>query len=50
MNELQIFSNPAFGEIRTLEEHGKPLFCGSDVAKHLVIQTQIRRLTTIVGL
>lgn len=35
MNELQIFSNPAFGEIRTLEEHGKPLFCGSDVAKAL---------------
>lgn len=35
MNELQIFSNPAFGEIRTLEERGKPLFCGSDVAKAL---------------
>lgn len=35
MNELQIFSNPAFGEIRTLEEHGKPLFCGSDIAKAL---------------
>lgn len=35
MNELQIFSNPAFGEVRTLEEHGKPLFCGSDIAKAL---------------
>lgn len=35
MNELQIFSDPEFGEIRTLEEHGKPLFCGSDIAKAL---------------
>lgn len=35
MNELQIFSNQQFGEIRTLEESGNPLFCGSDVAKAL---------------
>ena len=35
MNELQIFKNPEFGEIRTLEEGGKVLFCGSDVAKAL---------------
>ena len=35
MNELQIFSNPEFGEIRTIEENGKGLFCGSDVAKAL---------------
>ena len=35
MNELQIFSNPEFGEIRTIEENGKVLFCGSDVAKAL---------------
>lgn len=35
MNELQIFNNPEFGEIRTLEEDGKVLFCGSDVAKAL---------------
>ncbi len=32
MNELQIFNNPNFGEIRTLEENGKILFCGKDVA------------------
>lgn len=35
MNELRIFNNPEFGEIRTLEEGGKVLFCGSDVAKAL---------------
>ena len=35
MNELMIFNNPEFGEIRTIEEEGKVLFCGSDVAKAL---------------
>ena len=35
MNGLQIFNNPEFGEIRTLEENGTVLFCGSDVAKAL---------------
>ncbi len=35
MNELQIFNNPQFGEIRTLTENGKTLFCGKDVAAAL---------------
>lgn len=35
MTELQIFENPAFGEVRTIEEDEKVLFCGSDVAKAL---------------
>lgn len=35
MNKLQIFNNPDFGEVKTLEENGKVLFCGSDVAKAL---------------
>ncbi len=35
MNDLQIFSNAEFGEIRTIKEDGKVLFCGSDVAKAL---------------
>ena len=35
MNELQIFQNPEFGEIRTIKENGKYLFCGVDVAKAL---------------
>lgn len=35
MNELQIFNNNQFGEIRTTEDNGKVLFCGADVAKAL---------------
>lgn len=35
MNELQIFNSPQFGEVRTLTENGKTLFCGSDVARAL---------------
>ncbi len=37
MNEtkIQIFNNVQFGEIRTIEENGKVLFCGSDIAKAL---------------
>ena len=35
MNEVQIFNNADFGEIRTIEEGSTVLFCGSDVAKAL---------------
>lgn len=35
MNELQIFKNNEFGEVRTLEINGKPYFMASDVAKAL---------------
>lgn len=35
MNEMQVFNNPEFGEVRTIEENGAVLFCGSDVAKAL---------------
>jgi prophage antirepressor-like protein len=35
MNELKIFENQDFGSIRTLEEDGKILFCGRDVAAAL---------------
>ena len=35
MNELQIFENPMFGTIRTLEENGKVLFCGKDICSAL---------------
>ena len=36
MNEVTIFNNPEFGEIRTLEtEDGKVLFCSIDVATAL---------------
>ena len=35
MNELMIFNNPEFGDIRTIEEDGRVLSCGADVAKPL---------------
>ncbi len=35
MNELQIFSNEEFGEIRTITKDDKTYFAGSDVAKAL---------------
>ena len=33
--DLQMFNNPRFGEVRTIEEGGKVLFCGNDIAKAL---------------
>lgn len=35
MNELQIFKNPEFGQVRTTEINGKPYFMASDVAQAL---------------
>lgn len=35
MNELIIFNNPEFGEIRTVEVNGEPWFVGKDVATAL---------------
>lgn len=35
MNELQIFNNEEFGQIRTIEIDGKPYFAASDVASAL---------------
>lgn len=35
MNELQIFNNEEFGEIRTVEVDGKPYFVGIDIARAL---------------
>lgn len=32
MNEIQIFNNPEFGEIRTLDVNNEPWFVGKDVA------------------
>lgn len=45
MNELKIFSNPDFGEVRTLSIDGEPWFVASDVCKALDIDpTSTRRL------
>lgn len=35
MNELTVFNSPEFGQVRTIEEDGKVLFCANDVAKAL---------------
>lgn len=35
MNELQIFNNEEFGQVRTVEIDGKPYFAGRDVANAL---------------
>lgn len=35
MNHMEIFKNPEFGSIRVIEENGKYLFCGLDMAKAL---------------
>lgn len=35
MNEIQVFNNAQFGNVRVLMENGKPLFCGKDVADAL---------------
>ena len=35
MNDIRIFNNEEFGNVRTVEIDGKPYFCGSDVASAL---------------
>lgn len=35
MNELKVFDNPEFGEVRTVEVNGKPYFVAKDVANAL---------------
>ena len=35
MNDVTIFRKDEFGAVRVLEEDGRTLFCGSDVAKAL---------------
>ena len=37
MNNLQIFSNSEFGEIRTITKDNEPMFCLADVCKALEI-------------
>lgn len=35
MNDLQIFNNPEFGAIRSIEIEGEPWFVGADIARAL---------------
>ena len=38
MNELEIFKNEEFGEIRTVMKDGEPMFCLADICKALEIK------------
>ena len=38
MNQMEIFKTPEFGGIRVIEENGKYLFCGTDVARCAGVQ------------
>ena len=47
MNDIMIFNNPEFGEIRTTKINGQPWFVAVDVCRALEIQNHkdaIRRL------
>lgn len=35
MNELQVFENAQFGQVRTINKDGEPWFVGKDVAEAL---------------
>lgn len=45
MNEIQVFSNEKFGQVRTVMQEGEPWFVSADVCKALEIdRSQVRRL------
>lgn len=44
MNELKIFNNPEFGEIRTIDINGEPWMVGKDVAAALGYQNPSKAL------
>ena len=46
MNQMEIFKNPEFGSIRIIEEDGKYLFCGVDVAAALGYKDSAKALKT----
>ena len=48
MNEIQIFNNPEFGEIRTVMIEGEPWFVGADIAKALGYKKPTGAVTTNV--
>lgn len=48
MNSLQIFNNPEFGEIRTIQKNGEPWFVGKDVAMALGYKDTVNALKSKV--
>lgn len=47
MNELKIFKNPEFGEVRTLTINGNPWFVGKDIAEDLGYQNGSRDINRL---
>ena len=48
MNNIQVFNNPEFGDIRTVEIDGEPWFVGKDVADNLGYQNGSRDIKPLV--
>ena len=44
MNEIKLFENPEFGQVRVLEQEGEPWFVGKDVANMLGYQNSRKAL------
>lgn len=40
MNELQIFNNEEFGEVRTVVLNSEPMFCLADVCRRWTLKMQ----------
>lgn len=40
MNELMVFQNPEFGELRTVERNGETWFCLADICRPLGLMTK----------
>lgn len=47
MNELQVFSDPEFGEIRVTEKNGEPWFVAADVCRALEIGNPTQAMTRL---
>ena len=45
-NNLQVFNNEEFGQVRTIEESGKVYFCGKDIATALGYQDTAKAIKT----
>lgn len=48
MSNIQIFNNPEFGEIRTIDQNGEPWFVGKDVATALGYKDTVNALKSHV--
>lgn len=47
MNELQVFENPAFGQVRTVTKDGEPWFVAADVCRALEVGNSRQALTRL---